>query len=46
VIEAFYNVQINKWLTFRPDAQYIINPSGNGSTVNALVLGATVSAKF
>ena len=46
VFEYFYDFAINKWLSFVPDAQYIINPSGNGSTVNALVLGATISAKF
>jgi carbohydrate-selective porin OprB len=46
VFEYFYDIAINKWLDFVPDAQYIINPSGNGSTVNALVLGATISAKF
>lgn len=46
VLEYFYDVAINKWLDFVPDAQYIINPAGNGSSVNALILGATISAKF
>jgi hypothetical protein len=46
VFEYYYDVAINKWLDFIPDAQYIINPAGNGSCVNALVLGATISAKF
>ena len=46
VFEYFYDFAINKWLDFVPDAQYIINPAGNGSCVNALVLGATISAKF
>jgi carbohydrate-selective porin OprB len=46
VFEYYYDVAINKWLDFVPDAQYIINPAGNGSCVNAFVLGATISAKF
>jgi carbohydrate-selective porin OprB len=46
VLEAFYNVQINKWLQFRPDAQYIINPAGNGTCGNDWILGAEVQANF
>jgi len=46
VLEAFYNVQINKWLQFRPDAQYIINPAGNGTCGNDWILGAEVQATF
>ena len=46
VFEYFYNVAINKWLDFVPDAQYIVNPSGNGSTGNAAILGFTIAAKF
>jgi porin len=46
VLEYFYDIAINKWLDIVPDAQYIINPSGNGSTVNAAILGVTIAAKF
>ena len=46
VIEYFYDFAINKWLDFVPDAQYIINPTGNGSTGNAAILGFTIAAKF
>ena len=46
VFEWFYTVSINKWLDFVPDAQYIVNPSGNGSTGNAAILGFTIAAKF
>ena len=46
VFEWYYDIAINKWLDLVPDAQYIINPAGNGSCGNALVLGATISAKF
>ena len=46
VLEAFYNIQLNKWLQFRPDAQYIINPFGNGTVGNDWVLGAELMAKF
>ena len=46
VLEAFYNIQVNKWLQFRPDAQYIINPFGNGTVGNDWVLGAELMATF
>jgi carbohydrate-selective porin OprB len=46
VIETFYNVQINPWLQFRPDVQYIINPAGNGTVGNDWILGAELAAKF
>jgi len=46
VVEAFYNVQINKWLAFRPDAQVIVNPAGNGTCPDAWILGAEILAKF
>jgi porin len=46
VFEWFYTISINKWLDVVPDAQYIVNPSGNGSTGNAAILGFTVAAKF
>ena len=46
VVEAFYNVQVNKWLTLRPDAQWINNPAGNGTVPNVWILGAEICAKF
>jgi carbohydrate-selective porin OprB len=46
VFEWFYTFAINKWLDFVPDAQYVVNPSGNGSTGNAAILGFTIAAKF
>jgi carbohydrate-selective porin OprB len=46
VLEAFYNIQLNQWLQFRPDAQYIINPFGNGTVGNDWVIGAELMAKF
>jgi len=46
VFECFYTFAINKWLDFVPDAQYIVNPTGNGSTGNAAILGFTIAAKF
>jgi carbohydrate-selective porin OprB len=46
VLETFYNIQINNWLQFRPDAQFIINPFGNGTVGNDLVIGAELMAKF
>jgi len=29
-VEAFYKFQLTRWLTLKPDLQYIINPSGRG----------------
>ena len=46
VWEAFYNIQINKWMACSPYAEYIINPAGNGSCVNAAVLGAQIGVRF
>jgi porin len=46
VFEWFYDISINKWLDLIPDVQYIMNPTGNGSTGNAAILGFTIIAKF
>ena len=46
VIEAFYNVQLNKWSAVKPFAQYIINPAGNGTVGNDLVLGVSAKLTF
>ncbi len=41
-LEVNYWVQINKWLVFTPDFQYVINPKGYGTIKNAYVLGAQI----
>ena len=46
VVEAFYQFQLNKWLTFKPFAEWLINPCGNGTVANDLILGASVKALF
>ena len=46
VIEAFYNVQINKWASVKPYAQLIINPAGNNSVNNDLILGVSAKVTF
>ncbi|MEI8387012.1 MAG: carbohydrate porin [Verrucomicrobiota bacterium] len=46
VIEAFYNVQINKWAAIKPYAQLIINPAGNNSVDNDLILGVSAKVTF
>ncbi len=46
VLEAFYNVQINKWAAVKPFAQYIINPSGNGTVGNDFILGVSTQVTF
>ncbi len=46
VIEAYYKVQLNKWASISPDAQYIINPAGNGTLGNEWILGASAKVTF
>jgi carbohydrate-selective porin OprB len=46
VIEAFYRIQINKWASFKPDVQYIINPGGNGTVGNDWVIGFSATVTF
>lgn len=46
VIEAYYKIQINKWASVSPDAQYIINPAGNKTLGNELVLGVSAKVTF
>ena len=47
-IELSYGWQATRWLTVRPDVQYIIDPGAFGyrDTPNALVAGAQVKAQF
>ena len=46
VLEAFYLVQLNKWATIKPYAQYIRNPAGNNTVPDDWILGASVGVKF
>lgn len=46
VIELTYMIQLNQWLTFQPDLQYIINPGAAGQFGDALVLGFQASVEF
>ena len=46
VIEVFYNVQLNKWASVKPYAQLIINPAGNNSVNNDLILGVSAKVTF
>ena len=39
VLEANYQITINRWLSLTPDLQYVIRPSGSGRIGNAMVLG-------
>jgi len=39
VLELTYRMQINAWLTWQPDLQYIINPGFNGHHDPALAIG-------
>jgi carbohydrate-selective porin OprB len=46
VIEGFYNVQLNKWASFKPYAQCLINPAGNGTLPTVWTLGARLAVVF
>ena len=46
VIEGFYNIQLNKWAAIKPFAQYIVNPAGNGTVGNDLILGVSAKLTF
>ena len=46
VIEAFYNIQLNKWAALKPSVQWIVNPAGNGTVGNDLLLCADIKVTF
>jgi porin len=45
-IELNHQLQINPWLYFRPDLQYVIKPNGLNTIGNALVLGMEIGLTF
>jgi porin len=46
VVEANYQITLNRWLSITPDIQYVIKPSGSSAIKNALVLGTQVAIVF
>ena len=46
VVEAFYNIQLNKWASLKPFAQFIANPAGNGTVNNDWILGLNAKVTF
>jgi hypothetical protein len=46
VIEAFYAVQINKWMYLKPYAQCLVNPAGNNTVPTDWTLGARLWVNF
>jgi len=46
VIEGFYNIEINKWASFKPYAQCLVNPAGNGTLGTVWTLGARLAVSF
>ena len=46
VLEATYQVALAPCITIQPDIQYIINPGGQSSIDNALVIGCRASILF
>jgi len=46
VLETFYSIQLNKWAALNPYAQWIVNPTGNGTVANDLIMGASMKVLF
>lgn len=44
--EGFYSIQLNRWSTVKPYAQYIVNPAANGTLGNEWILGVRLTAAF
>lgn len=45
-VEAFYNFQVTPYFSVKPDLQYILNPGGDASLDNALVLTIRLTVAF
>ena len=45
ILETTYQIELATWLSFQPDLQYVIHPSGT-NIPNALVLGARTTLSF
>lgn len=46
IIESFYKIQCNSFLSIKPVLQYVVNPGGNSDLDNAFVPGLRVDASF
>lgn len=46
LVEGFYKIQILKWLSIKPDIQYIHNPGGDSSATDAWVGSLRVQMEF
>ena len=46
VLEFDYQLMINKWMSVKPFAEYIMNPQENGTLGNDFVLGAQIATRF
>jgi porin len=47
-VELNYGIQVKRWLSIRPDVQYIIDPGAFSfrNTRNAVALGGQVKVQF
>jgi porin len=45
-VELYYSINATKWLTLRPNVQYIYHPGGTSENTNVVVLGLKASVKF
>ena len=45
-LEATYRARIAHWFILQPDAQYVVNPSGDRDLRDALVIGIRTIISF
>jgi porin len=46
IAEVDYNIQSRRWLSLRPNLQYVIKPNGTGKIPNAFVIGLSTAVTF
>jgi porin len=46
IAEIDYGLQVKRWLSLRPNLQYVINPGGTGKIPNAFVIGLYTQVTF
>jgi porin len=45
-IEVYYSFNLTRWLTLRPNLQYIVHPGGTGDNTDVVVAGLKATVKF
>jgi porin len=45
-VELYYSINATRWMTLRPNIQYIYHPGGSSQNTDVVVLGLKASVKF